>query len=46
MEEFNATGADLLITACPYCKDNFQKVMSKGKKDSVKDLAEFVGDRI
>jgi|WetSurMetagenome_2_1015567.scaffolds.fasta_scaffold237514_1 Fe-S oxidoreductase len=46
IEEFKGTGADLLITACPYCKDNFQKVMSKGKKDSVKDLVEFVGDRV
>jgi Fe-S oxidoreductase len=45
IEEFKTTGADLLITACPYCKDSFQKIMSK-TKDSVKDLTEFVSDRV
>ena len=43
--EFEATGADLLITACAYCKENFQKVMPGGKKDNVKDLIEFVDER-
>jgi Fe-S oxidoreductase len=46
IEEFKATGADLLITACPYCKDNFQKVMPRTKKNNVKDLVEFVDDRV
>jgi len=43
IKEFKATGADLLITACAYCKDNFQKVMPG--KDKVKDLVEFVDER-
>jgi Fe-S oxidoreductase len=44
IKEFEATGADLLITACGYCKDNFQKVMPGGKKDNVRDLIEFVDE--
>lgn len=46
IEEFKATGADLLITACPYCKENLQKVMPDGEKDSVMDLTEFVNERV
>jgi heterodisulfide reductase subunit D len=46
IEEFKATGADLLITACPYCKVNFQKVMPRTKKNNIKDLVEFVDDRV
>lgn len=42
--EFKETRADLLITACPYCKGIFQKVLGK-EKDRVKDLIEFVDDR-
>jgi heterodisulfide reductase subunit D len=45
LKEFKATGADLLITACAYCKDNFQKVMPGKDKDKVKDLMEFVDGR-
>jgi Fe-S oxidoreductase len=41
IDEFKATGADLLITACPYCKDIFQKVLGTDK-DRVKDLMGFV----
>jgi heterodisulfide reductase subunit D len=44
IKEFEETGADLLITACPSCKDSFQKVMADGSK--VMDLAEFVAERI
>ena len=44
-EEFQETGADLLITACAYCKENLQGVMPDGKKDGVKDLIEFVDER-
>ena len=44
IEEFEATGADLLITACPYCKSIFQKVLGDGK-DRVKDLVELVDER-
>jgi len=46
IKEFEDTGADLLITACPYCKENFQRVMPKSKKDSVKDLVEIVNERV
>jgi heterodisulfide reductase subunit D len=45
IKEFKATGADLLITACAYCKDNFQKVMPGKDKAKVKDLMEFVDGR-
>jgi len=45
IKEFKATGADLLITACAYCKDNFQKVMPGKDKTKVKDLIEFVDGR-
>jgi Fe-S oxidoreductase len=45
IKEFKATGADLLITACAYCKDNFQKVMPGKDRSRVKDLTEFVNER-
>jgi Fe-S oxidoreductase len=45
IKEFKATGADLLITACAYCKDSFQKVMPGKDKSRVKDLIEFVDER-
>jgi heterodisulfide reductase subunit D len=45
IKEFKATGADLLITACAYCKDNFQKVMPGKDKAKVKDFIEFVDGR-
>jgi heterodisulfide reductase subunit D len=45
IKEFKATGADLLITACAYCKDNFQKVMPAKDKNKVMDLTEFVDER-
>ena len=45
IEEFKETGADLLITACGYCKDHFSKVMSDTEKNRIKDLAEFVDER-
>jgi heterodisulfide reductase subunit D len=46
MREFEATGADVLITACPYCRENFRRVASDGKKDRIKDIVEFVDDRV
>ena len=46
IKEFNATGADLLITACPYCKDNLSKVLPEADKDKVVDLSEFVNGRV
>jgi Fe-S oxidoreductase len=45
IREFEATGADLLITACAYCKDSFQKVMSEKDRGRVKDLTELVDER-
>lgn len=44
LDEFRATGADLLITACPYCHGIFQKTLGKDK-DRVKDLVAFVNER-
>jgi heterodisulfide reductase subunit D len=45
VREFEATGADLIITACAYCKDGFQKVMSASDRERVKDLTELVDER-
>jgi heterodisulfide reductase subunit D len=45
VREFEATGAELLITACAYCKDSFQKVMPAKDRARVKDLAELVDER-
>lgn len=45
IKEFEATGADLLITACAYCKDNFQKVLPAKDRERVKDLTELVDKR-
>jgi heterodisulfide reductase subunit D len=44
IKEFAATEADVLITACPYCKDIFSKVMG-AKTNRVRDLTEFVYER-
>ena len=43
--EFEATGAELLITACAYCRDNFRKVMPAEDRARVKDLTELVDER-
>ena len=45
LEEFRATGADLLITACSYCQENFRQVLPESEKDRVKDLFELVDER-
>ena len=45
IKEFKETGADLLITCCPSCQEIFQKVLGE-EKGQVKDLAEFVNERI
>jgi Fe-S oxidoreductase len=45
LRDFEATGADLLITACAYCRDNFRKVLPAGDRARVKDLTEFVDER-
>jgi Fe-S oxidoreductase len=44
IREFKDTGADLLITACPYCRGIFQKVLGS-ENDRVRDLTEFVDER-
>jgi heterodisulfide reductase subunit D len=44
IREFKETGADLLITACPYCKEIFQKVLGE-ENTRVRDLIEFVEER-
>jgi heterodisulfide reductase subunit D len=45
IKEFKATGAVLLITACPYCTENFRKVLPAKDKDRVKDLLTLVDER-
>jgi len=41
--EANATGADALVTACPWCKDNFGKAVDEdGNKIEVLDVIELV----
>jgi heterodisulfide reductase subunit D len=44
IQEFLDTKADILITACPHCKDIFAKVLGKDGRQ-VKDLTEFVSER-
>jgi len=43
VKEFEATGADLLITACASCQDSFKRVIPDGNK--IRDLIEFVAER-
>jgi glycolate oxidase len=45
INEFLETKADLLITACPYCKEIFSKVLGK-EASRVHDLTEFVNERV
>ena len=45
INEFLETKADLLITACPYCKEIFGKVLGK-EANRVHDLTEFVKERV
>jgi Fe-S oxidoreductase len=45
VQEFQETGADVLVTACQYCKDRFQKVMPAKEKERIKDLLELVDER-
>jgi Fe-S oxidoreductase len=44
LREFEVIRADPLITACPYCKENFEKAINE--KMRVKDLIELVDERI
>jgi len=45
MKDFEATGADLLVTACAYCQENFRKVLPEKDRGRVKDLSELVDER-
>jgi len=45
IKEFEETGADVLITACPYCKEAFQRVLPLEEKNRVQDLIEFVDEQ-
>ena len=45
-EEFRETRADILITACPYCKEMFERILKPGDKTKLMDLIEFVNERI
>jgi Fe-S oxidoreductase len=45
LQAFSATGAEILITSCPYCKEAFQRALPVKDKKRVKDLVEFVDER-
>ncbi len=45
--EANATGADAMVTACPWCKDNFVNAVDEdGNKIEVLDIIELVQQAI
>ena len=41
-EELEATGAEVIVTACPLCK----KAIGRGTKGEVRDLAEIVASHL
>ena len=45
IKEFKETGAELLITACPYCKEAFKRVLSSEERERVRDLIELVDEQ-
>ena len=45
LKEFEETGAALLITACPHCKEQLQRNLPLEEGERVKDLIEFVHER-
>jgi heterodisulfide reductase subunit D len=45
LNEFKKTGANLLITACPYCKESFQRFMPDKEQSMVLDLSVFLVER-
>jgi heterodisulfide reductase subunit D len=45
IREFEDTGADLLITACGYCRDSLKRALPAGKRERVRDLLEFTAER-
>lgn len=44
LREFDETGADLLLTACPFCKEQFQRMLPTEKRDGIKDIIEFINE--
>jgi hypothetical protein len=46
LDEFYSTEAELLITACPHCREQFRKYVSNGEKNRIMDLVEFVDGRV
>jgi Fe-S oxidoreductase len=46
LDEFYSTEAELLITACPHCREQFRKHVSDGEKNRIVDLVEFVDGRV
>ncbi len=45
--EANATGADAMVTACPWCKDNFDNATDEdGNKINVLDIIELVAQAL
>lgn len=46
LNDFFETDADILITACSYCKQNLQKAIPEGKQVIIKDITEFVNERV
>lgn len=47
LTEANTTGADALVTACPWCKDNFLNAVDEnGNKTRVLDIIELVQQAI
>ena len=45
LKEFEATGAELLVTACARCREAFRRVMPARERQRVRDLTEFVEER-
>ncbi len=47
LTEANATGADALVTACPWCESNFKNAVDEnGKRTEVLDIVELVQQAI
>ena len=44
INEFKETGADILVTACPYCYEIFQSVLPRKEQDRVRDLIAVVDE--
>jgi Fe-S oxidoreductase len=45
LKEFEATGADILVTACDRCQAAFRKVLPPRDRKRIKDLTELVEER-